>query len=66
MGEVLPPTTSEVVRAPVSRDPPPPPGYVDPLDGTGVLDDLVPADHPDTDDDEQPGTGTSRRRPPTT
>lgn len=66
MGELPPPTTGQAVRVPVPRDPPPPPGYVDPLDGSGALDDPVPADLPDTDQDDQPPARTRKRRPPTT
>ncbi len=66
MGELPSASTGEAVRVPVPRDPPPPPGYVDPLGGSGALDDLVPADLPDADQDDHPQTGTSKRRPPTT
>ncbi len=60
MGELPPSSTGEALRVPVPRDPPPPPGYVDPLDGNGALDDLfpadlpadLPADHPDADHPE--------------
>ena len=65
MGEVPPPTTGETVRVPVPRDPPPPPGYVDPLDGSGALDDLVPVDLPGADDGEPP-IRVSEPPPPTT
>ena len=64
MGEVPPPTTGETVKVPVPRDPPPPPGYVDPLEGSGALDDLVPVDLPGADDD--PSTRTDEQPPPTT
>ncbi|TPG14026.1 hypothetical protein [Pedococcus bigeumensis] len=64
MGEVPPPTTGETVRVPVPRDPPPPPGYVDPLDGSGALDDLVPVDLPAPDDESS--TRPSEQPPPTT
>ena len=46
---------------PLLRDPPPPPGYQDPLEGAGVLDELVadpsgdPADPP-SDSAGPPGT----------
>ena len=64
MGEVPPPNTGKTVRVPVPRDPPPPPGYVDPLDGVGALDDLVPDDLPDPDD--QSPTRTSEQQSPST
>lgn len=73
MGELPPPTamdelppraTGEAVRVPVPRDPPPPPGYVDPLDGGGALDDLVPAAMPGADDEAQTRTREQRSPPP--
>ena len=33
---------------PLLRDPPPPPGYADPLDGSGPLDDLLTDGDPST------------------
>ena len=43
MDESTPPTAGEETTAlPLPRDPPAPPGYVDPLEGSGVLDDPVP------------------------
>lgn len=47
MGETAAPATGETIPVPLPRDPPPPPGYVDPLEGSGVLDDLVAAHLPD-------------------
>lgn len=41
---------------PLLRDPPPPPGYQDPLEGAGILDELV-ADPPDDPD----GSRSARR-----
>jgi hypothetical protein len=60
MGEAPPVSTGESFRGPVPRDPPPPPGYVDPLEGSGALDDLVPADLPEADDGP-PTRARSRR-----
>ena len=60
----VPPTTGGTVRVPVPREPPPPPGYVDPLDGSGALDDLVPVDLPGSDD--EPSTRVREQPPPTT
>jgi len=62
MAEVPPPSTGETVQVPVPRDPPPPPGYVDPLDGSGDLDDLVPVDPPV--DDDEPSTRAGEQPPP--
>lgn len=43
MGESTPPTAGEEPNPlPLPRDPPAPPGYVDPLEGSGALDDLTP------------------------
>jgi hypothetical protein len=61
MGEVPPPSTDETVRVPVPRDPPLPPGYVDPLDGSAALDDLVPVE-PARRDDEP--SGRAGEQPP--
>ena len=44
----LPTPAEESPSVPLPRDPPAPPGYVDPLEGVGALDDLVP-DAPEGD-----------------
>jgi hypothetical protein len=35
-------STAQGAPGPVPRDPPPPPGYVDPLEGSDTLDELLP------------------------
>jgi hypothetical protein len=37
MGEPTAPTGGETIPGPIPRDPPPPPGYVDPLEESPVL-----------------------------
>jgi hypothetical protein len=59
MAEPLTPSTAEHVPPPLPRDPPPPPGYDDPLVASPVLDDLVSAD-PGEADDEPPGPAPER------
>jgi hypothetical protein len=41
VGEPARPDAGEATPPPLPRDPPPPPGYVDPLEASSVLDDLV-------------------------
>lgn len=41
MAEPTAPTGGETIPGPIPRDPPPPPGYVDPLVESPVLDGLV-------------------------
>lgn len=41
MAETTAPTVGDTMPGPIPRDPPPPPGYVDPLSESGVLDGLV-------------------------
>ena len=51
MGEPHPPPTGGTVPAPLPRDPPPPPGYDDPLVGSPALDNLVAPDLLEADDE---------------
>jgi len=41
MDETSPAATGESAPIPLPRDPPPPPGYVDPLEGSDALDDVA-------------------------
>jgi hypothetical protein len=40
MGEPAIPTSADSIPGPIPRDPPPPPGYVDPHDASPVLEGL--------------------------
>jgi hypothetical protein len=59
MAETFPPSAGQAVPVPLPRDTPPPPGYVDPLEGSEVLDELVAAE---TEPDAEPGAGTGDDR----
>jgi len=41
MGEPTVPTGGDSIPGPIPRDPPPPPGYVDPLDESPVLEGVL-------------------------
>jgi hypothetical protein len=55
------PTTGETVPGPLLRDPPPPPGYVDPLEGSEALHGL--AATVVVAEDIEPSAGSSEQRP---
>jgi hypothetical protein len=57
MPETFPSAPGGEVPVPLARDTPPPPGYVDPLEGSEVLDDLVALE---SDAESEP---TGHRRP---
>lgn len=62
MGDTPTPTTGETVPVPLLRDPPPPPGYVDPLEGSAALHGLVATDVRDEDGEPSAGSAAQRRR----
>lgn len=61
MDESSGPQAGDALPNPIPRDPPPPPGYVDPLEGNAALDDLLP-DAPVDDAGAPPAAGQRRRR----
>jgi hypothetical protein len=66
MGETPPPAAEETIATSLPRDPPLPPGYVDPLHGSGSLDDLVATDVPeDPSEDPAPSAGSRGQQAPT-
>lgn len=62
MGDTPGPTTGETVPVPLLRDPPSPPGYVDPLEGSEALDRLVATDVPEEEIEPKAGGGEQRTR----
>jgi hypothetical protein len=60
MGDTPGPTIGETVPVPLLRDPPSPPGYVDPLEGSEALGGLVATDVPG--EDIEPIGGSSEHR----
>lgn len=65
MGEPTAPTGGDTIPGPIPRDPPPPPGYVDPLDESPVLEGLVEETLGDDDrpmDRVRPGPAEPRRQ----
>ncbi len=55
MNETHDASKAESVNAPLQRDPPPPPGYQDPLKTGGILHDLTAVDtEPGTDEGATP------------
>ena len=54
MGEPAGPTGGPTVPGPIPRDPPPPPGYVDPLDRSPVLEGLPDEARVDEDSPRDP------------
>ena len=61
MGEHPLPATADTAPMPLPRDPPPPPGYDDPLERSQVLDDLVALVAPEAEEAE--GGVSDRERP---
>ena len=62
MTEQLPSATDEAERIALLRDPPAPPGYVDPLEGSRMLHDGLTTDTAEESGRQAPGP-RSRRRP---
>lgn len=62
MDETPPAATGEAAPVPLPRDPPPPPGYVDPLEGSDDLDDLIAGDLAGANSEAKTGSSEQQAR----